>query len=374
VAQGAPSAPQLDLPAEPAAAEPAVSANQFGGYGEVHYSRTDSDKEGAEPEGEIDVHRFVLFFGHRFDDAWRFHSELELEHAFAGEGAPGEVELEQAYVEHGRADDAVRFRAGLVLVPFGIVNQFHEPPSFHGVERPRVDSIIIPTTWREAGVGVFGRVADISYEAYVLSGLNAAGFSADKGTRGGRTKVGEAAAGAPAFAARVAWEPAAGATIGASGYWGDAGKNVPGSGGDLSVGVLGIGADARYRAHGVEARALFAQFSLSGTDDLAASLGEAGPGVIGSVMRGGYAELGYDLLEPLGSDHELVPFVRYEAWDTTAEVADGAADPESGGNDLLLGATWRPIPQISFKADLTLRSLEEGESQQIFNLGLGYMF
>lgn len=95
-----------------------------------------------------------------------------------------------------------------MLVPFGHLNTIHEPTAFHGVERPKVDSIIIPTTWREAGIGLVGTIGETAgYEAYLISGLNAAEFTADKGLRGGRTEVAEAYAGAPAAVASCTPSP-----------------------------------------------------------------------------------------------------------------------------------------------------------------------
>ena len=120
------------------------------GYMEVHLN-----KEQDLPT-EADLHRFVLMVGHTFTDRLKFWSEVEIEHAFV-EGAEetGEVAIEQAYVDlmlHRRFN----VRAGMVLVPVGIVNERHEPPTFHGVERTFVDSVIVPTTWRDVGVGAFG--------------------------------------------------------------------------------------------------------------------------------------------------------------------------------------------------------------------------
>ena len=46
-------------------------------------------------------------------------------------------------------------RVGSVLVPVGFLNQTHEPPTFFSVERPQVDTLLIPTTWMEVGAGWF---------------------------------------------------------------------------------------------------------------------------------------------------------------------------------------------------------------------------
>lgn len=378
------TAQELILPMEEPATEP-TSTSSLGGYGELHLSST-ADGEGRR-EGEVDFHRFVLFFGHQYDEKFRFYSELELEHAFAGPGEPGEVELEQAFIEYGSQTLPFRVRAGLVLVPFGHLNTIHEPTAFHGVERPKVDNLIIPTTWREAGLGLVGTVGNtVGYEAYLISGLNAAEFSSEKGLRGGRTGVAEAYAGAPAFVARLHAEPVTGLEVALSGYYGDAGANHPEK--QVEVGVTGGAFDLRYKNHAIEARAEVAAFSLSGSEALATpatppipatATTEAIPATsatpaVGSLITGGYLELGVDLLELAGQSQELVPFVRYEQYDTTAEVADGLVDPETAGTDLVFGLTWRPIPQIAFKLDHIVRTAEAGSEEQVTSAGLGYMF
>lgn len=360
------AAQELVLPIE-APATPTKPAFSLGGYGELHLSSTANGEGGR--KGEVDFHRFVLFFGHQYDENFRFYSELETEHALVGDGKPGEVELEQAFIEYGSQSLPFRVRAGLVLVPFGHLNTIHEPTAFHGVERPKLDKIIIPTTWCEAGIGLVGTIGETAgYEAYLISGLNAAAFTVDKGLRGGRTGVAEAYAGAPAVVARLHAEPVMGLEVALSGYYGDAGANHPTK--KLEVGVTGGAFDLRYKAHAIEARSEIAAFSLSGSEALATPDADA----VGSLITGGYIELGVDLLELAGQNQELVPFVRYEQYDTTAGVAEGIVDPETAGSDLVFGLTWRPIPQIAFKLDHIVRTPEAGSEEQVTSAGLGYMF
>lgn len=127
---------------------PAHKAVQLGGYGEHHYNNyrgTNGDDD------QVDAHRFVLFFGYDFSDRIRFFSEFELEHSLAGEGKPGEVELEQAFIQFDTSK-STRLTAGLFLVPVGILNETHEPDTFYGVERNALESTIVPATWWETGV------------------------------------------------------------------------------------------------------------------------------------------------------------------------------------------------------------------------------
>jgi hypothetical protein len=138
----------------------------------LHYNNL-SGKGGASDKDEIDFHRFVLFFGHEFNDDIRFFSELEVEHSIAGEGKSGEVELEQAYIDFDLNDNHTA-RAGLFLLPVGIINETHEPPTFYGTERNPIEKNIIPATWWAAGAGLHGQLGSgFSYDAYLHSGLNA---------------------------------------------------------------------------------------------------------------------------------------------------------------------------------------------------------
>lgn len=137
---------------ESAEGKPSVFDNMaIGGYGELHYNNLDADNS-AHDKDELDFHRFVLFFGYEYSDNLRFFSEVELEHALAGEDKPGEVELEQAFVEYD-FDARNTGRAGVFLLPVGIMNETHEPPTFYGVERNPVENVIIPATWWAGGVG-----------------------------------------------------------------------------------------------------------------------------------------------------------------------------------------------------------------------------
>ncbi len=121
----------------------------IGGYGELHYNNLTSDNSN-ESKNEMDLHRFVVFFGHQYSDDLRFFSELEVEHSVAGDDQNGEVEIEQAFIEWDYAENH-RAKGGVFLVPTGIINETHEPETFYGVERNSVEKNIIPATWWEGG-------------------------------------------------------------------------------------------------------------------------------------------------------------------------------------------------------------------------------
>ena len=143
-------APTVELPRESAIENalgraPAMSGSAFGGYGELTLNAP------SNAPSVVDMRRLVLFFGHNFTDRLRFYSEFEVEHAVASSSDQGEAEVEQAYLD-GLLSRWINLRGGLILMPMGIVNVYHEPPSFNGVDRPDVDQFVIPSTWREPGV------------------------------------------------------------------------------------------------------------------------------------------------------------------------------------------------------------------------------
>ncbi|HAZ94650.1 MAG TPA: porin, partial [Porticoccaceae bacterium] len=178
----------------------ASSKTTLGGYGEVHYNNLEKD-DGIGDKNEVDFHRFVLFTSHQFTDSIRFFSELEVEHSIAGDGQVGEVELEQAFIEWDISANQSA-KAGLFLMPIGIINETHEPNTFYGTERNNVEKYIIPATWWEAGAALNGELAQgLSYDIAAHSGL-----FMDDGEykpREGRQKVGKAKADDMAFTGRL---------------------------------------------------------------------------------------------------------------------------------------------------------------------------
>src|SRR5262245_42293606 len=145
------------------------SATTIGGYGEFNYNNYKSDVRPT----QADLRRFVIGLHHRFDERLTFHSEVEFEHAVVSKDDEGEVEIEQAWVNY-KFSDAVNVKGGLFLIPLGILNETHEPPTFFGVERNEVETRIIPTTWRELGVGVHGLLggSGLRYDVGITTGFD----------------------------------------------------------------------------------------------------------------------------------------------------------------------------------------------------------
>ena len=314
-----------------------------GGYGELHYNAGDAD--------EIDFHRFVLFFNHEFSDRLRFNSELEIEHALAGDGEPGEVELEQAYIEYDLSPQ-LRAKGGLFLMPVGILNEVHEPNTFYGVERNPVESRIIPSTWWEAGAALTGEFGDgFGWDAAVHSGL-ATSAGANYAVRSGRQKVAEAIAKDAAFTARLKYTGIPGLRLSASFQH----QQDVTQGADPSAGAARLfEAHAIWTAGSFGLRALYARWDLDG----------AGPEAIGAdVQDGFYIEPSYKVSPNLGF------FARYNEWDNRA---GDSADSQWRQADI--GVNYWPHANVVLKADYQFQDGPgDNDGDDRLNLGIGYQF
>jgi hypothetical protein len=326
------------------------SSTTIGGYGELHYNNISDDKTGTTTK-EIDFHRFVLFFGHEFSNRTRFFSEFELEHSIAGEGKNGEVELEQAYIEHD-ISQTLTAKAGLFLMPVGIINETHEPPTFYGVERNPVEKDILPATWWEAGAALNIKLAPgLALDTAITSGLYTPleGGNAFK-PRNGRQKVSEANANDLAYTARLKYTAIPGLELAASLQYQS----------DLTQGAADMDeASAQlFTAHVIYAienftvRALFAQWDIDGQQ--AQALGR-------DKQRGYYIEPAYRLNEQFGL------FARYNQWDNNA--GDQIDSKKIQTN---VGVNYWLHENAVVKFDYELRGgVDDADG---FNVGVGYQF
>lgn len=329
-----------------------LAGTSIGGYGELHYNNLGAD----DPAGDldrIDFHRFVLFLGHEFTDNVRFFSELEVEHSLAGDGEPGEVELEQAYVDF-TLSDSMAAQAGLFLLPLGILNETHEPTTFYGVERNDVESVIIPSTWWEGGASLRGRWANgLSWDVAMHSGLAIPTTGGDAfAVRDGRQKVAEALASDPAWTGRLRYTGMPGLELAASYQFQSDPSQVTGDG--LDDGHL-FTAHAVYQKDGFGLRALYGAWRFNGAAVEAAGADE---------QDGWYIEPSYRLNENWGV------YARYEDIDG-GRGEDRFSQYEAGFN-------YWPVPGVVFKMDVRSREYSEaalaGSDFDGFDLGVGYAF
>lgn len=361
----------------------ARSGVSVGGYGELIYRNPDSRAEDGSPSGgtdTLDLARVVLYFGYKWNDRILFNSEIEYEHASTGEGdeEKGEVSVEFAYLDF-LFRPGLNARAGLLLVPVGFTNELHEPTTFPGVLRPEVERLILPTTWREAGGGVFGEAGSLAYRAYLVTGLNAAGFTGEEGIREGRQGGSNALAEDFAFAGRLDYVGRGGLLAGGSLVTGDSGQGEIGASARVTLYDLHV----QYQWRGLELRGLWTRAEIDDSDAINAANGVppctvdpvACADSVGEAMKGWYLQAGYDLFSLGEGRGSLTPFVRYEALDTQDGVPSGFAENPAFARSLwTLGVAWKPIPQVVIKADFQDRKDDAQTGVDQFNVGLGWIF
>jgi hypothetical protein len=349
----------------------------LGGYGEVLYENFAASREDDAPSAatdRFDALRAVVYVGYKFSDKLLFNSEIEFEHASTG-GA-GSVSAEFLYLDY-RLSPRFGLRGGLLLPPMGFINEIHEPPTFLGTRRPETERQIIPSTWRENGVGFFGDAGELSYRAYLINGLDAAGFGAG-GIRGGRQNGSEASAQNFGAVGRVDYTGVLGLKLGASAFLGNSGQGatLP-SDPSVTIGARTIiwEAHAEYKAWGLDLRGLLAVATIDDAAQVNEINGLTGDASVGERMLGWYAQGGYDVLRGTGSAHQLIPYLRYEQLNTQDEVPAGfLANPTNDRRFVTLGAMWKPLTQVSLKADYQITSNEAETGVNQLNVNLGYLF
>ncbi len=363
--------PMADVKMEGGSEEPASELRDVvSGYAEFRYN----SRPGA--SGNAGVERFVLYFGHRFNSRLRFSSALEVEPS-ADELTDDvrKIVLGQAYLEY-LATPRFSLRAGILLAPIGILNEKHEPTSFNGVNRPLVETYIIPSGWRDAGVGVTGQFGQgWRYRAYVMGGLNAARFAAADGIRRGRqggqlfTNLSN-----PAQVGRIEYLGIRGLQLGASGYTSTSGFELKTLNPRVSVGEF----DGQYGKGRFNLRALFAHVWISQAGRVNKVVEEESgqnPNVA-SQLGGWYVEPSWNLF-PQETHGELYAFTRYERFNTQLAMPSGYRPLAEYQRDAIItGMTYRPIQDVALKVDYTFegnRSVR-GRFRDGLRLGLGWYF
>lgn len=355
----------------------------LGGYGEMLYENFAATREDGVARfvpDRLDFLRAIVYVGYKFSDRLVFNSETEFEHASTDAG--GSVSVEFAYLDY-LVRPEFNLRAGMILPPMGFVNELHEPPTFLGALRPQVEQRILPSTWRANGVGVFGETSSgLAYRAYLCEGFRGvgdvvSGFSAADGVRGGR-QVGARARVEDWGLTGLLEYGRAGFRAGVSAFTGGAAQgDTTAAGGSFTGRTTLWEAHGEYKGRGLSLRALYAR----GTIDEAARFNErngfTGSQSVGSALVGWYGEAAYDVLRAAspGAGVSLLPYVRYERFDTQHEVPAGyARNPANERTYLTAGAALYPHPQVVLKADHQWRMNEANTGQDQFNVALGYLF
>ena len=333
----------------------------IGGYGELHYNRSQSGADAATTK--LDFHRFIIFYGYSFSEQWSFKSEVELEHNFVADG-DGELELEQAFVNYHT--DKIGFQAGVILPSVGLINEYHEPPLFLSVERPDYSKYVIPTTWFGNGAAVYGKMAGVNWRLALLEDMD--GDAIGRGIRDGRGKGYKTTAYDMVKNVSINYTGISGLRVGGtytmhnaptSAYFATdtEGNSIVNDADSASVGFSLVELHAKYSANNVYAVLEYGSISYKNNP-------------LGYETSGGYyVDLGYNVGSPLGLKGTLMPWVRMSDYNR------GNDDPGEHYTINKFGVTYWPISSVAFKFEYGTHKKEsdEEETTQI-NVGMGYNF
>ncbi|MDB6061688.1 MAG: hypothetical protein JWM78_1791 [Verrucomicrobiaceae bacterium] len=345
------------------------------GYGEINYNRPKHDSS----ETRMDLRRAVFGFGYRFNENTRFMSEYEVEHAVASADDTGEVEVEQFYIDHKLAD-SVNLKAGLFLIPMGLLNESHEPTHYYGVERNFVETAIIPSTWREGGAAIYGGTeSGIAWDVGLTTGFDLGKWdpASDEGKESPLGSVHQELQNAKARDL---------STYVALNY-----RGVPGwvAGGSVFTGKVSQGnqdirvasnarvtlwdAHTRWTPGDFDLSAVYAKGTISDTTDLNATF-VGNDTLIPKEFWGWYTQAAYKVALP--STYSISPFVRYERFNTGASYSDIGAGltPDTLATEAVwtYGFNFNLNPNVVFKVDY--QRFKEDTDRNRFDLGLGLAF
>lgn len=356
----------------PAASKVYYSKNplSIGGYGEVYYSKyNDSVGAGSAKDAYGDTYRFIPYIGYKFSDNIILNSEIEFEHG-------NEVAIEQLYVDF-ILDSLATVRVGHQLVPMGYVNLYHEPTLFNTVQRPDVEKQLIPSTWHELGLSVYGKTDTVEYQvgAFTALDMNNAALTtplADKDWIR-KSRVGnESDKGMDnmAIVARLDYNGINGLQVGVSGYTGKAGNaKVAGKSAEGQMTMFDL--HASYQLDGFKARALYTESHLSNADSYRGNMPER--------ARGGYLNLEYNVLPFFALSSQRLPiFFQYENYNLATKTAGGRSFGTT--ESYTYGLNYFPHDQVVLKAEYLLRHNENTVdaskyvNEGIYSLGLGFIF
>ncbi|HVY08029.1 MAG TPA: hypothetical protein VHB46_18790 [Burkholderiales bacterium] len=359
----------------PVAAAPAAESHEpatvIFSYGEVNYNRPTKHTQ----DTQFDMRRFVIGLQHRFDDVNKVVTELEVEHAVTSADDPGEVEVEQAYIEH-LINPTWSARGGLILVPAGLLNEKHEPTNYYGVERNFVETAIIPTTWREGGLQVVGNFDNgLTWQTGLGTGFDLNKWDATS-TEGAESPLGSihqelalAKGHDVSVYTALNWRGVPGLLVGGSIFTGNATQAQAVTTSRITLWDL----HTRWTPGRWDLSALYARGTISNTAELNTPL-VGSLTLIPESFYGWYTQAAYQLWTH--NDYVLSPFVRWEQFNTASSFADLGQgltpDPAKTERVVTVGANFKVSPGIVLKADY--QKFRENEDNNRFDLGLGWSF
>lgn len=352
--------------------ETAPNAVNLFGYGELNFTRPKNNIAGS----EATARRAVLGFGYRFNDRTRFAAELEVEHAVVSKDDSGEVAFEQLYVEHD-ITEGLSAKMGLFLLPMGYMNESHEPTRYYGVTRNLVETAIIPSTWRELGVGFRGvQDSGLRWDAGVVTSFDLTKWPTDSADTkesplGAIHQEGQKAKAASlGYYGALNYDGVTGVNFGGSLFQGGIGQKQPTiASPNASVTLAEV--HTKWQVGSWDLSALAAQGRFHDVSAFNASGNGVNP--VPDQFRGWYAQAAYRLWRK--GDNSLVPFTRYERVNTALGYSGlGGLAPANDPDTMVwtVGASYYLHPQVVVKMDV--QKYVNNSSLDRFNMGLGFHY
>lgn len=396
----------------------------IGGYGEAAYTRnfysdnvyryTDPKSYKNDPShGRFDIPHAVIYISYDFGKGWTMSSEIEFEHTGSGgaiekeysEGGEweqevekgGEVELEQFWIQKSFGS-FLNVRAGHIVVPVGLTNAHHEPLNYFTVYRPEGEATILPCTWHDTGISIWGRLGDFRYEVQLLAGLDAFMFDRENWIQGGAGSPFEfKVANKYGFAARIDNYTLPGLRVGLSGYYGQAmhnsyphefegedangnKKTYDGTKGRVAIGAI----DFTFNRYNwiVRGNADYGYLSNASTiskikRNLTSNNAPYKKTPVGKNAVAVGIEAGYDVFSQIGKlredNQKLYLFGRYEYYNSYIPAKDQSKYEYTGKNRMAFGVNYYPIPQIAVKAEYSKRFFKsQYNNEPSVSLGVAY--
>lgn len=383
------------------------SKYRFGGYGEVLFQSmnygadryTNANGAPRQNRSYISIPRAVFAFDYKFRDDIILGSELEIEYGGAGaameleyeEGGEyemeiekgGEIELEQFHITK-RFSNAFNVRVGHMIVPVGITNAHHEPILFFTTARPEGEMTILPCTWHETGVSILGYAGGFKYELMMVNGLDPNGFSSLNWIQGGKQGMFETSVmSSPAFAGRLDYSGIKHLRLGVSAYYNSTAKNaskpekMSGIKAPVTIGTF----DAQYltRDFAVRLNGIYGNLGASRRlSEINRTISKATNYPRTPVAKNAVSysiEAGYNIMSLFNTKERLMPFVRYEYYNSAEKVETGMSEMPINKRDVYtFGFNYYLLPNMVMKADYSVRKLNKGayNDENTFGLALVY--
>jgi hypothetical protein len=369
------------------------------GYGVANYYAFDWQTD-PNRRNTLDLERLAIEPSFQVNPWLQFNAEIEFEHGGTGvtiEFDPfeefgefetevekgGEVEVEKLEAVFS-LKPAFNLRVGRLYVPVGLLSSHDEPDEYFTTTRNETEVALIPTLWHETGLNAFGGFGRLRYQALVVSGLDATGFSSANWIVGGWQKRFEQVnAQALALVGRLDYGLDAESYVGVSGYLGNSAPNRPKPDLDVPANVGIVEAHAVVERGPFTARGLLLYGHLQNSAAVSAANRNLSNNLnvkrtpVGSAALGWFVEAGYDVLPLLAGRKGLDVFARYDWYDSMYEVAEGVFDnPRWQREAITAGLNWRVDPAFIAKAQYSHRTvgLETANTEDTISLGFGLMY